>query len=263
MSRNLTAALLDLRNGALNVHVWSMMGWQEIRQRYRRSTLGPFWLTISAGTLIGAMGPLYAKLLGQDVGAYFPFVAIGFVVWQLLAAVFTDAGQTFIGMDQYIKQVSLPFTIYVMRMVWRNLIIFAHNLVIVVVVLILFPPKLGWQILLLPLAVMAIAVNGVWVGTVVGMLSARFRDIPQIMSSVVQVFFFMTPVLWRVEMLGRHQWAANLNPFYHFLEIVRAPLLGVDTNPASWPAVLGMTAIGFLITLRFLTRYRARIAYWV
>jgi ABC-type polysaccharide/polyol phosphate export permease len=263
MPRNLALALSDLMEGALKAEVWSMLAWQEVKQRYRRSTLGPFWLTLSAGILIAAMGPLYAKLFGQDFGIYFPFVAIGFIVWQLLAAILVDSGQTFIAAEDYLKQVRLPVTVHVLRMVWRNLIIFAHNIVIVAVVLFFFPPKPGWEILLVPFGVLAIAVNGVWVGAVVGMVSARFRDIPQIIGSVVQVFFFLTPVLWRAEMLGRHQWAADLNPLYHFLEVVRAPLLGVPTNPLSWPVVLGVTVIGFAVTLMFLTRYRNRIAYWV
>jgi ABC-2 type transport system permease protein len=256
-------AVADLRDGIRASNIWLMLGWQEIRHRYRRSMLGPFWLTISAGALIGGMGPLYGKLFGQEISTYFPFLAIGFVLWQLLSSILIDSGQVFIGAEQFIKQVRLPLTVHVLRMVWKNLIIFAHNLVIVAAVLVFYPPTLHWDLMLAPLGMLAIATNSVWIGIFLGMLSARFRDVPLLVTSLIQVFFFLTPVMWRSEMLGKHQWATNLNPFYHFLEVVRAPLLGVPVNPVSWPMVLGITVCGFAFTMAIFSRFRARIAYWV
>src|SRR3989304_5582475 len=126
----LLLALRDMETGLRDVHVWTMLAWQEIRQRYRRSTLGPFWLTISTAAMVGGMGPLYGLIFGQDLSWYFPYLAIGFVVWQLMASIINDSTQVFIGADQFIKQIKMPFSIHVLRMVWRNAIIFAHNSVI-------------------------------------------------------------------------------------------------------------------------------------
>jgi ABC-type polysaccharide/polyol phosphate export permease len=209
------------------------------------------------------MGPLYGRLFGQDVGSYFPFLAIGFVVWQLIASLMNDAGQVFIATEQYIKQIRMPFTVHVLRMVWRNVIIFAHNFVIGIVVLIWFLPNWTWLPLMALLGLFFIVLNGVWFGILLGLLCARFRDIPPIVSSVVQLAFFITPVLWRKEMLGRHQWAADVNPLYHLIEVVRAPLLGESAASLSWIIVVLLTIVGFAITIPFFARYRARVAYWV
>jgi len=151
----------------------------------------------------------------------------------------------------------------VMRMVWRNLIIFAHNLVIVAIVFVVFTPAIGWHLAEIPLAIALIAVNAIWVGLLLGTLCARFRDIPQIVSSLVQVALFLTPVFWKIGMLGRNAWAAEVNPYYHFLEIVRQPVFGASANFHSWAAVLGITVVGSAVTLLFFARFRARIAYWV
>jgi ABC-type polysaccharide/polyol phosphate export permease len=256
-------AVLDLRAGLLAAGIWSMLGWQEIKHRYRRSMLGPFWLTISTGALIGGMGPLYGRLFGQDIAAYFPYLAIGFVLWQLMSSVLIDSGQVFIGAEQFIKQVKIPLTVYVLRMVWRNLIIFGHNLAIVAAVLFFFPPAFHWHVLLAPLGIVAIAANAIWIGLFLGMLSARFRDVPLLVTSLIQIFFFLTPVMWKADMLGTKQWAVYWNPFFHFLEVVRAPLLGLPANPLSWPVVIGVTVCGFAFTLAVFGRYRPRIAYWV
>ncbi len=262
-SSNLALALTDLREGFKSIYIWPMLGWQEIRQRYRRSLLGPFWLTLSTGIMVGCMGPLYGRLLGQDIGSYFPYLGVGIIVWFLLANLINDACTTFIAASGYIQQLKLPLTLHVLRAVYKNMIIFAHNLVIVALILAFYGKNVGWSILLVPVAVLVIAVNGVWLGILLGMLSARFRDVPQLIFSLVQVAFFLTPVLWQTEMLGRHRWAADINPLTHFLEIVRGPLVSGTVSTTSWAIVLAITVLGYAAALAALSRFRARIAYWV
>jgi ABC-type polysaccharide/polyol phosphate export permease len=260
---NLQKAVRDVILGTASIHLWPMLAWQEVRQRYRRSVLGPLWLTISTGALIGAMGPLYGNLFSQPISDYFPHLAIGFVVWLLIAGVINEGCSAFIAAEGLIKQTRIPLSVHVLRVVWRNLIIFAHHLLIIVAVLAFYPPKIEWTILLVPLGILAIAVNGLWVGMLIGLLCARFRDIPQIVQSLVQVLFFLTPVLWKPGSLGRFEWIAAWNPFYHFLEVVRAPLMGLPVPTTSWLAILMITAMGFAVAFALFARYRARIAYWV
>ena len=256
-------ALRDLRVGALSLHVWPTLAWSEIRQRYRRSMLGPFWLTISIGIMIAGMGPLYSRLFGQDTSTYFPHLAVSFVVWMLLASLINDGCTCFTSAEGLIKEGRMPLTVHVLRVVWKNLIVFGHHCLILVILFLFYPPPLTAKLLLVPLAIVAIAVNAVWVGLFFGMLCARFRDIPLIIQSVVQVMFFLTPVLWQPGLLGRHTWAAEWNPFNHLLEIVRVPLLDGRAAATSWAAVLAMTVVGFAVVLPVFARFRARIAYWV
>ena len=256
-------AIKDVREGLLNFHTWSMLGWQEIRQRYRRSVLGPFWLTISTGALIGGMGPLYGRLLGQPIAEYFAYLAISFVVWILIASLLTESCQVFIGAEGFIKQIRLPFTVYISGLVWKHLIIFAHNFVIVALVLLFYRPDWSWQVLLTPVGVLMIALNGIWIGLFLGLLCARFRDIPQVISSFVQVAFFLTPVMWKSSMLGKHEWAAAWNPLFSFLEIVRTPLLGGTVSMGTWATVIAITLLGYGLMFLFFARFRSRIAYWV
>lgn len=259
----LALALADFKDGLASIHVWPMLGWLEIKQRYRRSVLGPFWLTISTGAMIAGMGPLYGRLFGVDLATYFPYLAVSFIVWLFIASVVNDACMVFISSEGFIKQMKVPLTIFVLRMVWKNLIIFGHNAVIAVLVLLFWPPTLDWHALLIPLGVLMVALNSIWIGAFLGLLCARFRDIPQIVGSLVQVAFFLTPVMWKPELLKGSQWAATWNPFYHFLEIVRSPLLSTGTSWFSWIVVLGITVVGYAVTWPFFARYRARIAYWV
>lgn len=262
-SSQLGLALADMLEGWRSVHIWSALGWQDVLQRYRRSLLGPLWLTISTGVMVAIMGPLYGRLFGQDVSGYFAHLAIGFVYWQLISQAVNESCMAFIQSESYIKQVRLPLSIHVLRVVWKSLIVLFHNMVVVALVLLWRPPPLAPSLLLVPLGLLAFAFCAYLFGMMMAIVSARFRDIPLIVMNVMQAAFFLTPVLWRPEMLGRHQWAVDLNPFHHFIEIVRAPLLGTPVSAVSWAAVLGIAAFGTLALIAMLTRYRARVAYWV
>ena len=256
-------ALRDVVEGAGAFRLWGLLGWQDVRQRYRRSTLGPFWLTISMGALVGGLGVLYAGLFKMDVADYLPFVAAGLIVWGLVSGLITEGCSVFIDAEGTIKQVNLPLSIYVYRVVWRGIIIFAHNIIIYVAAAVFFSINPGWIGFLVLPGLVLVCLNGVWMGLLLGLMSARFRDVPQIVASVVQVTFFLTPIIWKPELLPGRAFMLDFNPFFHFVELVRAPALGQTPGLVSWLAVLGITLGGWLMTLLMYRRYRCRIAYWV
>ena len=262
-SSQIALAFRDIVEGARAYHLWGLLGWQDIRQRYRRSTLGPFWLTISMGALVGGLGLLYAGLFKMDVADYVPFIAAGFIVWGLISGLITEGCAAFVGAEGIIKQVGLPLSVHVYRMVWRNLIIFAHNVIIYAIVAAVFLIQPGWAGLLALPGLALLCLNGVWMGLVFGLVSARFRDVPQIAASIVQIAFFLTPIIWKPEMMPDRALVLDLNPFYHLMEVVRAPALGQTPDLVSWLAALGITLCGWLATVFMYRRYRWRIAYWV
>ena len=262
-----TLAAADIIDGARASYLWGMLGWQDIRRRYRRSVLGPFWLTISMGVLVAALGTLYGALFSVELTVYVPHLALGFIVWTLISGLLTDGCTTFIAAESIIKQTNVPLSVHVYRMVWRHALILLHNAAIVVVVAALFAIWPGWTGLLAVPGLVLLCLNGLWVGLLLGVVSARFRDVPPIVASVVRILFFVTPIIWMPELMpGRALMLAvvlDFNPFFHFVEVVRAPLLGRAPELASWLAVAGITLGGWAMTFALFRRYRRRIAYWI
>ena len=256
-------ALLDIADGLRHWRLWGVLGWQDIKQRYRRSVLGPFWLTLSMGTLVGALGFLYGALFRIAIDDYLPFLALGFLAWVLISGIVSDGCTAFIDAEKFIKQMKLPYSTFVYRVVWRNLIVFAHNFVIYVVVAIVFGIWAGATGLLLLPGLALIVANGLWVCLLVGMVCARFRDVPQIVASLIRITFFMTPIIWKPEQLGKRSGLVDFNPFYHFIEMVRAPLLGQVPSRLTWTVGLAVAGVGWLVTYLFWRRFRSRISYWV
>lgn len=257
------AAWADLRDGVSQSWMWTSLAVQDIRLRYRGSVLGPFWLTLSSIIMVAAMGVIYARLFNMHAGTYLPYLALGIIIWQFVSALFSDGCQSFLAAESIIQQVPVPFSIHAYRVVFRNLIIFAHNAVIIPIGFVLFQIPITWRIIEVIPGLALVVLNGVWVTILLGMISARFRDIPPIVLNILQVLFFVTPIIWPIDALGNLRWMAELNPAFAAIDVIRAPLLGVPTAPLSWPLLLATTVVGSLGTFLFFMRFRTRIVYWI
>jgi ABC-type polysaccharide/polyol phosphate export permease len=253
----------DLADGASKNWMWTALALQDIKLRYRGSVLGPWWLTITTLVMSVTMGVIYAHLFSMDMKAYLPYLMIGLVVWQFISGLVTDGCETFLRAESVIQQVPIPFSIHAYRGVCRQLIILAHNFAIVPLALVAMRKSVDWRMVEALAAVAVLAINGLWVSILLGMLSARFRDVPPIVASFLQVGFFLTPVFWPIDALGDWAPIAGLNPIFAAIDVVRAPLLGVPTAANSWIILLGSTTFGCTITYALFARFRMRIAYWI
>jgi ABC-2 type transport system permease protein/lipopolysaccharide transport system permease protein len=253
----------DLVRSAGLRQLWIYHGWEDIKQRYRRSVLGPFWITLSTATTILAVGILYAKIFRIDVATYLPYFAIGLMVWTYITSLVVEGCMIFIADGPYIRQVPVPLLTYVFKAAWRSLIIFAHNFIIFLFIAMFFEIWSGWGYLYSIVGLAFITFNGIWSSLFLAVLSARYRDIPQVVQNVMGVAFFLTPILWNADAQPERIGFVEFNPFYHFIQIVRAPLLGTQPTLLNWLVVIGVSIAGSLFAFLFFARYRRRIAYWV
>ena len=253
----------DLLEGLGLWPLWIRLGWNDILQRYRRSLLGPFWLTASMAIMVIALGVLYAGLFKTPIAELLPYLSVGLLVWNLLAGFLTEGGTLFTGSESYIKQIRLPYSVYVYRSAWAKLIVFFHNFIIYFGVLLYFHIWPGFVALLAIPGLALVVINGALANLWIGIVSARFRDVPQVIASMVQIVFFVTPIFWKPELLQSRAFIADFNPFYHLIEIVRTPLLGGLPSGTNYLAALLITVINLGVTGFFFTRFRPRIAYWV
>jgi lipopolysaccharide transport system permease protein len=256
-------ALQDFNASLAAWRLWSLLGWLEIRQRYARSSLGPFWLTISMGVIISSIGVVYGTLFNQNIAAYLPMMGIGLVFWVLLTSIINEGCMAYINSAGYIRQTSTPKLLFMLQVFWRNLMIFFHNFVIVILLLLIFGSP-NWSTLPIFIPGLALFIlNALWIGQVVGIISARFRDLPQITAAVLQMAFYVTPILFAPSMLKEHRWIIEFNPFAYLLDLVREPLTGNAPSLLTWTVTGFMAALGWMLALTLTERYLKRIPYWV
>ena len=264
MRQHFRAASKDIGAGLRNWRMWLLLGMNDIRQRYRRSRLGQFWITLAMAIQIGTLGFLYSYLFHLPVAQYLPYLGTSFVVWGLLSSIILESCSVFIAAEGYLRQVPMPKSIYVHRMLVRNVVTFLHNLVIIPPLYLFFHVPVSATQLLALAGILVLLLNGIWVGLFLGTLCARFRDMPQIMVSLVQIAFYLTPVMYRrVQLPSKWQGLFALNPFQSFLDIVREPMLGSPPPLIAWEISGLITIVGFAVTAVFFSRFRARIVYWL
>lgn len=246
-----------------NVHVWSALGWHDIRQRYRRSVIGPFWFTLSTFIMIGVLGFLYSRLLNQEIVSYLPFLGVGLVIWQYISTCITEGANAMISSAYLIKQIRMPVTIHVCRIAWRNFCILLHSLPVVLVLLLFLGHMPSISFLLVIPGLLLLLLSGVWMGVVLGVLCLRYRDILPIVTNLLQVAFFFTPIMWSPDLLKDRAWIAHYNPLYHLIEIVRAPMTGTEIHAATWLWAVGLTVVGFVLAQMLMRSTRDKLSYWL
>lgn len=265
MINEIRLAVADLKRSRQKLYLALMLGWQDIRQRYRRSKLGPFWLTISMGVMIGMIGIVFGQVLSSPMQDYLPFLATGIILWTCFSTGVMEGSTAFIDAQGMIRQLDLPLSLYPIRVLWRNIVICGHNVIILPLVFIAVNRMINWNLLLLIPGFLVFIWNMLWISLLLGTFCTRFRDMPQIVNSLLQVFFYITPIIWMPGALSPR--SASLlvepNPVYHLIQLVREPILGGSPTVTNWVVSVVVAIIGSLISLWFFGKYKKRIAYWL
>jgi ABC-type polysaccharide/polyol phosphate export permease len=253
----------DLLAGVRAWRLWTMLGWNDIRQRYRRSILGPFWITLSMAVFITLLGVIYSHIFNIGLKTYLPYLSLGYIIWGFISQTTGESFIAFQESDRIIRQIRLPYSIYVFRVVWRNFIVFLHTIVIFVPVAIIFDVHPGTKALLAIPGLVMVYINQAWITLSLAILCTRYRDVHQIVGTGIQIMLFATPVMWPVSALGPAVIIAHINPLYHFIEIVRAPMLGEIPAAMSWFAVVLCAIVGWTIAILLLRRATRRLVFWL
>lgn len=243
--------------------LWVALAHIDLKNRYRGSVLGPLWLTLATGVLIGGVGLLYGGLFGNPLHLYLPYVAVSIVIWTFIATTLTEASNLFLGEGIVLKELPVPASLFITRLIYRNILVLAHNVIIMLIVLVAFPQSWSLDLLLLPYALAILILNLWWLAILISTFSARFRDIPPIVASLLQILFFLTPIIWRKEDLPDRALLVDLNPFYHLIEIVRAPIVGAAVPTVSLVVCTLAAILGTIFALHLRKWAATRLVYWI
>lgn len=289
------AAVSDLISALANWKLWMRLSVIDIRNRYRRTVLGPFWNVLSMAILITTLGVLWSTIFKQDLRTHVPYFSAGYVTWILIVSNFNDHAQGFASNGPIIRAISIPFSTHIIRPIARNIMVFGHALIVHVLVIAItqsplmeFIPRTGElvpvqytydivSLLLFPAGMLILSLNFIWIGLILATICARYRDIAQVVVALLQVAFFATPIFWHRDVLLldtnddnvgdtpgiADAILAQFNPFFHWVDVVRRPLLGEIPSQLTYMVTLGGIVIGFIVAIFIFSRYRKRISYWV
>jgi lipopolysaccharide transport system permease protein len=258
-------AVLDIAATQSRWRLIGMLGWQDLKHRYRRSLLGPFWLTLSAAVFVATVGLVFGSILPVPMSTYIPYLATGMILWLMISSVLTDSCQSFVGAAAMIKQSDVPLFVYVQRTVWRNLLMFFHNGLIIPVAFLVVGRGVDWIALAAIPGFILIVANLGWVSLVLAILSTRYRDLPQTVASILPVFMFLTPIIWMADLMPHRLGVALImfNPVYRLILLVREPLLGEIPSVTTYVVCILAAVVGWIFALALFARTRQRIVFWL
>lgn len=237
----------------------------DVKLHYRRTTLGPLWVTFTLFAQVLVIGLVFSGLFGTGVLDYMVFLSSGLVLWTFLLSSISEGASSLSGAGSLIKQVALPPSVHVYRVVFKNVVVLFHNSLIVIPLLALSSHSPSWGILAAVLGATLLVANVLWISLLAGVIGARYRDVPSIMTALLTLSFYITPILWMPEQLASSPLEPIIgwNPLFHWLQVVRDPIIG-NPVPVQSLAVSGATLlIGFPLAFFVLKKKSARIPYWV
>lgn len=231
--------------------------------RYRGTLIGPFWQTLVTGMTVTGLALLYGQILNVAVSSYFPYVASGIIVWGLISTIINDGASIFLVSSGFFTQSPIAKSLFALRSIGSAALAFAFKSLVLVPVIIFSGLRIGPGDILLSIAGLALIFwTGFWITLGLGAIGARFRDVGQLTNAALTFAFFVTPVFWQASRLGDYYFIAALNPFTHFLNIVRGPLIGAPDIASSflWAGLAALIATIFGAVI--FGKFARRLCYW-
>lgn len=242
-----------------------LLAWNEIKQRYKRSVIGPFWLTISMSVMIATIGFVFSQVFDSSLDEFIPYLAVGIILWTLISSTLEESCDIFVQSGRLIKQLNIPFFVYIAQVLLKSTLIFAHNIILIPVLFIIFSKEVNLAFFMLIPGFVVFIANLAWVAIVLSTICTRYRDLLQIVRNLIQVAFYVTPVIWMPSQIPErfNNILLQYNPGYHLLEIMRAPILGYYPSLLNWYVTIGAAILGWLIAFYIFGRYSKRIVFWI
>lgn len=258
------AGVLDLYEGLHAWRIWHLIGIGAIRRRYSRSRLGQVWLTLSTGLLMLMYGGLFSILFKQDPKTLLPYIGVSMILWSVISGSISNAATCLVGAHRYFENQYASFSIAIFVVIYREAITFAHESVIIFALLLYFGLLGDVRIFSALFGLVFVLFTLTWLCYAIAIVCVRYRDVIQVMSSVMRAAFFLTPIFWRESMFPEaYRHYLILNPFHVLLSVMRDPLLGIDTPKHYLTYGWTVSLIGFFLTMIFVGKFRRRIIFWV
>jgi len=256
-------AALDVSRALMSSSVWTALGWNDVRSRYNRSKLGVFWASLSILIFVSALGPIYAKLFDVSIRDYTLHLMLGIMLWSYMSSIMMESAREYVNAANYLVSFRLSYFTLLLRVVWRNLVVFGYQLIMFFVLALFLglPFNSSWAII--PVALLLITFAVLSIALLISVVATRFRDLSELLNNVLRLVFFVTPIMWMPNLNPDLKLVAQLNPFYHLIEIFRAPLLTGQSDLLSWVIVCFLAFIGWFIAFPIFSIYRSKISFWL
>lgn len=253
----------DITNCFKKMNIIFSLSLSDLNARYKNSILGPLWISLGTGIFIFGIAFLWGELFNKDRNSFVPSVTVGMIMWYFISSCINESTSIFSDKSQIIKNLRLPLSMFPFQVVIRQAINFFHNFSIFIIVFFIYDLNLGKNFFYFFPMMFLVIINMLWISLLFSILGARFNDFRFVVSSILPLIFFMTPVLYNSSDLVIFHSLLWFNPFTHFIEIVRAPLTDSFLNLNSVMFCIVLLIFGWIFTIYVFNNTKHRIIFWI
>jgi len=263
--QNILLGLDDFQQSIRQPLKWIYLGYIDIFLRYKRSIIGPFWITISISVIIFVLSHLWAQILSIDFNFFVSYFAIGYILWYWLSSTVIESSSSMTEFEGLIKQIKIPISTYLLRVSLRNFLVFLHNCVLIVLVIFIFDNQVNiFEFITISLpSIFLIFISLTSLGVMISIISVRYRDLSSIISFLMQLLFFITPIIWHPDIINKSTALIEYNLFFYWIDVIRQPLLGLEVHENSLLVIFVSSIICILVSAFVIGRYKKKIIYWL
>lgn len=257
--------LEDIVKGLGRRKLWKRLAILELKTRYQGAYLGAFWILLALIIKVTALSVIYSMVLEKDFKSYVMFLALGVLTWNFIAACLVTSVMVFKKASHFMLQMEMPHSVFIFQNTYREVIsLLLYQLFAVPLVLFIS----GFDVVTLTwlwalLGYVLIILNGFFVSMWLGWAGIRFPDVQPMMASVVLILFLITPVLWPPPEQFADSLYFQLNPFYHLLELIRAPILHNTVPVLSIYVALGALVVNVLVCCLVYPKVKDKLVLWM
>lgn len=256
-------AVKDIIDGICAYKTWSMMAWEDLIARYRRTLLGPFWYVLSHGIFISGLAFLFSKINHQDLGELFVYIAAGMTAWSFILMSLNEGSSSLLRASGIIHAFGMSVYLQFIRATVGNFLIFLHNLLPYILVIMLIKNPLNSNLILVIPGLFIVILACLGLTSVLGVVGARYRDLAPGISSITSVLFMLTPIFWKRSSIEGDAPFIDYNPVNALISLIRAPMIGEVASSTDWLVGTSFAAFMFLLGLVLFIKNRSQLSYWI
>lgn len=245
---------------------WVYATWLVLVTKYRQSRLGLLWAMVPSALYAFGIGWFFSSFMGIPLREFIPHLGLGYVVYRLVTASLNEATTVFSGHSTFILDGRVRLTDYVLRVIGRGFFYFLMAIPVLAVALAISSSFDPWGLVVLPLTMTIVLLNIAWLGVLVGVIGARLPDVNQLVGSILMFAFLFTPILWFADQVPANSLRggiARINPLFHLVEVVRAPLLGKPVEFSTYIYLFCFLLVGWTLAIIVYRRYARFVPIWI
>lgn len=238
----------------------------QIHSTYQGTLLGVLWGVLNPLLMLGVIGVIFTQVLGRQIPNYPIFLFCGLIPYTFFSSSIIGGSSSLFRNRKLITKYRVNYMIFPLSNIAAGVVDFCLKTVAIFLLLQIFQPGISARLVLLPVAILLLSLFTAGIILASATLVTMFRDLEHILSVLLRMLYFASPVLLRPKMLGPYRWIMDINPLSYHLRLFRYSMYH-QLDYVNWPTgmewtfAMGSSLLSLLIGYLIFKRYERKLIF--